>query len=79
MVTNACSVPDGNDSILTSDAAAPRTTDILPRKRVLGYAMGDVANSVAFQMISLFLMICMTGITGVSAGIAGAIYDVTTV
>ena len=40
--------------------------------------MGDVANNVAFQMTSLFLMIRMTGITGVSEGIAGAIYDVTT-
>ena len=38
-------------------AAAPRTTDLLPRRRILGYAMGDVANNVAFQMTSLFLKI----------------------
>jgi glucuronide carrier protein len=60
-------------------AAAPRTTDILPRRRILGYAMGDVANNVAFQMTSLFLMVYMTDIAGVSAGIAGAIYGVTKV
>ena len=60
-------------------AAAPRTTDLLPRRRILGYAMGDVANNVAFQMTSLFLMVYMTDIAGVSAGIAGAIYGVTKV
>ena len=60
-------------------AAAPRTTDILPQRRILGYAMGDVANNVAFQMTSLFLMVYMTDIAGVSAGIAGAIYGVTKV
>lgn len=60
-------------------AAAPRTTDILTRRRILGCAMGDVANNVAFQMTSLYLMVYMTGIAGVSAGIAGAIYGVTKV
>ncbi|GAA4522602.1 hypothetical protein GCM10023160_11260 [Brachybacterium paraconglomeratum] len=63
----------------SAPAAAPSTTDILPRRRVVGYAMGDVANNVAFQMTSLFLMVYMTDIAGVSAGIAGAIYGVTKV
>lgn len=61
----------------SAPAAAQSTTDILPRSRILGYAMGDVANNVAFQMTSLFLMVYMTDIAGVSAGIAGAIYGVT--
>ena len=61
----------------SAPAAAQGTTDILPRSRILGYAMGDVANNVAFQMTSLFLMVYMTDIAGVSAGIAGAIYGVT--
>jgi glucuronide carrier protein len=65
---------------MASEATAPpRTTDILPRRRIVGYAMGDVANNVAFQMTSLFLMVYMTDIAGVSAGIAGAIYGVTKV
>ena len=59
---------------MSSPAETARsTTDILPRRRVVGYAMGDVANNVAFQMTSLFLMVYMTDIAGVSAGIAGAI------
>lgn len=65
---------------MSSPAETARsTTDILPRRRVVGYAMGDVANNVAFQMTSLFLMVYMTDIAGVSAGIAGAIYGVTKV
>ncbi|GAA1483740.1 cytidylate kinase family protein [Brachybacterium fresconis] len=54
-------------------------TDLLPRRRVLGYAMGDAANNVAFQMTSLFLMVYMTDIAGVPAAIAGTIYGVTKV
>lgn len=61
----------------SAPAVAPSTTDMLPRRRVVGYAMGDVANNVAFQMTSLFLMVYMTDIAGVSAGVAGAIYGVT--
>lgn len=65
---------------MTSTARTePSTTDMLPRRRVLGYAMGDVANNVAFQMTSLFLMVYMTDIAGVSAAIAGVIYGVTKV
>ncbi|WP_422115490.1 cytidylate kinase family protein [Brachybacterium sp. UNK5269] len=63
----------------TSTADEGRTTDILPRSRILGYAMGDAANNVAFQMTSLFLMVYMTDIAGVPAAIAGVIYGVTKV
>lgn len=64
---------------MASAATDQSATDILPRRRVVGYAMGDVANNVAFQMTSLFLMVYMTDIAGVSAGIAGVIYGVTKV
>lgn len=65
---------------MTSTAGTdPSTTDLLPRKRVLGYALGDSANNVAFQMTSLFLMVYMTDIAGVPAAIAGTIYGVTKV
>ena len=66
---------------MTSAAATQdsSTTDLLPRKRILGYAMGDAANNVAFQMTSLFLMVYMTDIAGLSAGVAGAIYGITKV
>lgn len=63
----------------SAPATDQSTTDILPRRRVVGYAMGDVANNVAFQMTSLFLMVYMTDIAGVSAGVAGVIYGVTKV
>lgn len=36
--------------------------------------MGDVANNLAFQMTSMFLMVYMTDIVGLSAGAAGTIY-----
>jgi glucuronide carrier protein len=49
----------------------------MPRRRVVSYAMGDVANNVSFQMTSLFLMAYMTDIAGVPAAIAGTIYGVT--
>ncbi|MGY5765630.1 glycoside-pentoside-hexuronide (GPH):cation symporter [Brachybacterium sp. DNPG3] len=64
----------------TAGAGAPAsTTDLLPRKRIVGYALGDAANNVAFQMTSLFLMVYMTDIAGVPAAIAGTIYGVTKV
>ena len=51
----------------------------MPRRRVLAYALGDVANNVSFQMTSLFLMAYMTDIAGISAAVAGTIYGVTKV
>ncbi len=47
--------------------------------RVLSYALGDVANNLTFMMTSMFLMVYMTEIAGLSAGVAGLIYGVTKV
>lgn len=46
---------------------------------VLAYSLGDVANNLSFLMTSMFLMIFMTDIAGISAGIAGTIYLITKV
>lgn len=51
----------------------------LSRGRVVSYALGDVANNLAFQMTSMFLMVYMTDIVGISAAAAGTIYAVTKV
>ena len=51
----------------------------MPRRRVVSYALGDVANNVSFQMTSLFLMAYMTDIAGIPAAVAGTIYGVTKV
>src|SRR3954453_6463754 len=64
---------------MANTAAVESTTDRLPRSRVVGYALGDIANNVSFQMTSLFLMAYMTDIAGVSAAIAGTIYGITKV
>ena len=45
--------------------------------QVLSYALGDVANNLTFMMTSMFLMVYMTDIAGISAGVAGTIYGVT--
>ncbi|MGC0250719.1 glycoside-pentoside-hexuronide (GPH):cation symporter [Pseudactinotalea sp. Z1748] len=45
--------------------------------QVFSYSLGDVANNVTFMMTSMFLMVYMTDIAGLSAGVAGAIYGVT--
>ena len=47
--------------------------------KVVSYALGDVANNLSFQMTSMFLMVYMTEIAGVSAAMAGTIYGVTKV
>lgn len=49
----------------------------MPSHRVLSYSLGDVANNLSFQMTSMFLMVYMTDIAGLSAGVAGTIYAVT--
>ena len=49
----------------------------LTNRQVVSYALGDVANNVAFMMTSMFLMAYMTDIAGVSAAMAGTIYMVT--
>ena len=45
--------------------------------QVFSYSLGDVANNLTFMMTSMFLMVYMTDIAGVPAGIAGAIYGIT--
>ena len=47
--------------------------------KVFSYALGDVANNLSFMMTSMFLMVFMTDIAGLSAGVAGTIYGVTKV
>ena len=49
----------------------------LSNGKVVSYALGDVANNLSFMMTSMFLMVFMTDIAGLSAGIAGTIYGVT--
>ncbi|GAB3820880.1 hypothetical protein GCM10028820_27880 [Tessaracoccus terricola] len=45
--------------------------------QVFSYSLGDVANNLTFMMTSMFLMVYMTDIAGVSTGVAGTIYGVT--
>ncbi|BAU96819.1 hypothetical protein N24_2557 [Corynebacterium suranareeae] len=49
----------------------------LPNHRVLTYAFGDIANNLMFSMTSMFIMVYMTDIVGISAAVAGTIYGVT--
>ncbi|CCH88475.1 glucuronide transporter:cation symporter [Modestobacter italicus] len=62
---------------MVSDSTRTSADERLPRSRVVGYSLGDVANNVSFMMTSLFLMAYMTDIAGVPAAIAGIIYGVT--
>ena len=61
----------------TQEKAVPKGT--LSNGRVFSYALGDVANNLAFQMTSMFLMVYMTDIVGLTAAAAGTIYAVTKV
>lgn len=60
-----------------SIGTAPPASAPLSTKSVVSYALGDVANNLAFLMTSSFFMIYMTELVGIEAGIAGAIYGVT--
>lgn len=51
----------------------------MKKKGIFSYALGDVANNLSFQMTSMFLMVFMTEIAGISAAVAGTIYAVTKV
>ena len=51
--------------------AEPRA-ELRPRQ-YLGYAAGEVANNLTFQMVSVFLLIYYTDVAGVSAGTAGTL------
>ena len=59
--------------------AATSAPEKLSNGRVVSYALGDVANNLAFQMTSMFLMVYMTDIAGIPAALAGTIYAVTKV
>ncbi|WIM67234.1 glycoside-pentoside-hexuronide (GPH):cation symporter [Corynebacterium breve] len=61
----------------TTTQAAPPATGRMPNHRVLTYTFGDVANNLSFMMTSMFLMVYMTDIAGLTAGVAGAIYGIT--
>ena len=52
-----------------SPAARPR----LRRSQYLGYAAGEVANNLTFQMVSVFLLIYYTDVAGISASTAGTL------
>ena len=59
--------------------AQPATTAKMPGHRVFTYSLGDVANNLSFMMTSMFLMVFMTEIAGLTAAAAGMIYGVTKV
>lgn len=62
---------------MANTTGIPPSTQKLSNGRVISYALGDVANNLAFMMTSLFLMAYMTDIAGISAAVAGTIYGVT--
>jgi glucuronide carrier protein len=45
----------------------------LRRSQYLGYAAGEVANNLTFQMVSVFLLIYYTDVAGISASTAGTL------
>ena len=57
--------------------ASGQDTGTLSGGQVFSYSLGDVANNLTFMMTSMFLMVYMTDIAGLSAGVAGTIYGVT--
>jgi glucuronide carrier protein len=52
--------------------AAPRVTKLRPGQ-YLGYAAGEVANNLTFQMVSAFVLIYYTDVAGISAAAAGTL------
>lgn len=65
-----------------TNTTAPQTAEsvAVPRlknRNVVAYSLGDIANNMTFMMTSMFLMVYMTDIAGLSAGVAGAIYGIT--
>ena len=70
MTTKVKEPPAGGNS-------AVKHNGTLPNHRVLTYAFGDIANNLMFSMTSMFIMVYMTDIVGISAAVAGTIYGVT--
>jgi glucuronide carrier protein len=52
---------------------APETPAKLRPGQYLGYAAGEVANNLTFQMVSAFLLIYYTDVAGISAAAAGTL------
>jgi glucuronide carrier protein len=52
---------------------APRTPGKLQPAQYLGYAAGEVANNLTFQMVSAFVLIYYTDVAGISAAAAGTL------
>jgi glucuronide carrier protein len=52
--------------------AAQRVTELRPAQ-YLGYAAGEVANNLTFQMVSVFVLIYYTDVAGISAAAAGTL------
>ena len=52
--------------------AARRVTELRPGQ-YLGYAAGEVANNLTFQMVSAFVLIYYTDVAGISAAAAGTL------
>lgn len=64
-------------SVRNSRVDAPTGSKRMTTGSVISYSFGDMANNFTFMATSMFLMIYMTNIAGLSAGVAGAIYGVT--
>jgi glucuronide carrier protein len=54
-------------------SAGPGTPAKLRPGQYLGYAAGEVANNLTFQMVSAFLLIYYTDVAGISAAAAGTL------
>jgi glucuronide carrier protein len=55
---------------MAQDAVTPRA---IQRGQYLGYAAGEVANNLTFQMVSAFVLIYYTDVAGISAAAAGTL------
>jgi glucuronide carrier protein len=53
--------------------APGKATTRLGTRQYLGYAAGEVANNLTFQMVSVFVLIYYTDVAGISAAAAGSL------
>lgn len=56
---------------MTESAPTPPRPGVV---QYLGYAAGEVANNLTFQMVAIFLLIYYTDVAGISAAAAGALF-----
>ena len=59
----------------SAQATPPVQGAKLPTRTVVAYSFGDVANNLSFQMTSMFLLMYMTNVAGISAAMAETIYN----